>query len=154
MLLNITKSMCLGALVNVRINGNRSLCSFFNANGRVNSSTTGISTAESLQRSLLLPPLNLYNSLLYNNRLVRSIASSSSQSSGDGSNSGQSSSSPSSELSIEHHLNEGIVEVQLNRPQGKNSLSKRLLSEVRQFSSVAFSCFQTDFKTKPFLTLF
>ncbi len=41
--------------------------------------------------------------------------------------------SDSSELIIEH-LNEGIVEVQLNRVQGKNALSKKLLFEVRKYT--------------------
>jgi hypothetical protein len=36
------------------------------------------------------------------------------------------------ELIVQHH-NEGIVEVQLNRVEGKNSLSKRLLFEVLYF---------------------
>jgi hypothetical protein len=126
MLLNFSKNLGLGALINVRISGNRSICSFFNK-------SSACITTESLQKSLLPLSANIHTSILYNNRIVRSITTSSQTQSKSHSSSQSTTDSPQSspnpELTVQF-LNEGIVELQLNRPQGKNSLSKQILSEV------------------------
>jgi hypothetical protein len=129
MLLNITKYISL----NVRIGGNRSFCSFLN---NKNLCSAVPLTLQSLEK-FLLQPCEARNSILYNNHIVRSIATSSQKtaaapstsSDSTGGNSTSTGDQQSGELIVQH-LNEGIVELQLNRVQGKNALSKKILYEV------------------------
>ena len=136
MILNLTKILCLNTVLYVRLYGGNRNLSVFNCFLRRNSSI------ESLKKKLTNNNKNLNNSIFYNNRFVRAISN---QTTSDEKFSGENFSSKSSSSSsivepsayakttpeiIIENLNEGIVELQLNRLQGKNSLNKKILFEV------------------------
>ena len=138
MLFNFTKTFCLNTVLNIRINTNRSLS--------ILNSYTNYLTKNAIR---VQEPANIfpYSKQLPKSFSTSSIFSRSSQTTSTDTNSSSTNSSSTSssssksndpnsgaELIIEH-LNEGIVEVQLNRTQGKNALSKKLLFELEIFIS-------------------
>lgn len=119
MLLNLTKAFCLNAvLANLKIKNHRSLTSL----AAFGTLLRPASRLEAPVQSVVATQVRAINVSGFTQNQSTNNPTSTVSSEG-------STSSSSPELIVEH-LNEGIVEIQLNRIQGKNSLSKKLLFEV------------------------